>query len=71
MDSTARWRKIVSAGNALTYFTRKLTGFETTIVINRTVLKLNSKSKSKSYDLLRTEINIEHKLFYQLKHDQN
>ena len=31
----------------------------------------HSKSKSKSYDLLRTEIYIEHKIFYQLKHDQN
>ena len=31
---------------------------------------LNSKSKSKSYDLLRKEIYIEHKIFYQLKHDQ-
>ena len=32
---------------------------------------LGNTSKSKSYDLLRTEINIEHKIFYQLKHDQN
>ena len=30
-----------------------------------------SKSESKSYDLLRTEIYIEHKIFYQLKHDQD
>ena len=27
--------------------------------------------KSKSYDLLRMEIYIEHKIFCQLKHDQN
>ena len=30
-----------------------------------------SKSKWKSDDLLRTEIYIEHKIFYQLKHDQD
>ena len=32
---------------------------------------INSKSKSKSYDLLRMEIYIEHKIFCQLKHDQD
>ena len=30
-----------------------------------------TKSKSKSYDLLRMEIHIEHKIFCQLKHDQD
>ena len=30
-----------------------------------------SKSKSKSFDLLRTKIYIEHKIFCQLKHDQD
>ena len=37
------------------------------------ILKHNSKSKSKSksYDLLRTGIYIEHEIFYQLKHDQD
>ena len=41
VDSTARWQQIVTssgtAGNALTSFTRKFTGCDTTIVITRTI----------------------------------
>ena len=36
-----------------------------------TYITMSSKSKSKSYDLLRMEIYIEHKIFCQLKHDQD
>ena len=49
-DSTARWRQIVTSSSIRCQcsdvrgraFTRKLPGFETTIVITRTILKLNS-----------------------------
>ena len=44
------------------------------LTIGGTVLKESDDlviSKSKSYDLLRMEIYIEHKIFCQLKHDQD
>ena len=42
--------------------------------VNKSTDKRQKKckfSKSKSYDLIRMEIYIEHKIFYQLKHDQD
>ena len=51
VDSTARWRKRVTSSSIRWQcsnvigraFTRKLTGFETTIVIIRTILRLKSR----------------------------